>query len=993
MLLSASAFAQPFPIFNGTSNTCVGAFLDSGGQGASGYSNNEDYTYTICPDTPGGAISLNFLTFNLATNGQAPIDFMTIYDGNSTAAPQLFNWTGTAGQGQVASASAGNPTGCLTVVFHSNNAGTGVFAAGITCYQPCARPTAVATHGGNPRRICPGQSVTFNSAASFAAPGFAIASRRWDFGDGTIVNNAPASVSHTYAAPGGYTAQLYLIDNNGCASTNLVDLVTLVGTHPDFQGTGGTLTGCAGETVCLNGVVNATTWTESPSPNLGGGVFLPDNVGECFQSTITYNQFPPGATLTNINGLLSICVQMEHSFIGDLVINIISPTGQTVTMHQQGGGATFLGIPVDNDLTPNVQGTCWNYCWSPTATNGTWVDNAGGTLPSGTYESLNPLSGLVGSQLNGTWTFEVCDLWASDNGFICDWSIDFNPALFDDLIEFTPVYGAQCDSSFWTGSNITSQNANCNQACVTPAAPGNYNYVYHVTDNFGCTYDTTLTVNIIAGPQVNAGPDASTCNTPVQLGATITGGGFPTNCDYVLTLYDAFGDGWTGLFGLGSNGSSVTVTVNGTPYGYWLNGGAQASVNIPVTTGATVTINYVAGNLYNGEQSYTLFNSTGGVVYASPLGPGGGLAWSGVANCPGGAFVYSWSPTAGLNNANIANPIATVAGTTVYCVTVYQVGHPLCTSTDCLTITMDVSVSAGTNGAIALCSNSAAANLFAQLGGSPTAGGTWAAPGGAAHSGTFVPGVDPTGIYTYTVGGAGACGTPVSSTVNVTVYPLPVAGTSTSLSVCSTDAAQLLFPLLGATAMPGGTWTAPGGGAFAGSYNPAVNIPGVYTYTVTGTAPCPNATATVTVSEGIPPNAGNDNSITVCTSSAAFSMQAQLGGAPDGGGSWTAPGGGAFAGGFDPAVDAPGIYTYTVPGVAPCPNDQATLTIAVNTPPIPGTPGNITLCSTDAPASLFAQLGGTPDAGGAWSGPSPVVGGMINPATMSAGVYTYTVSG
>ncbi|MBK6830583.1 MAG: hypothetical protein IPG92_07520 [Flavobacteriales bacterium] len=53
--------------------------------------------------------------------------------------------------------------------------------------------------------------------------------------------------------------------------------------------------------------------------------------------------------------------------------------------------------------------------------------------------------------------------------------------------------------------------------------------------------------------------------------------------------------------------------------------------------------------------------------------------------------------------------------------------------------------------------------------------------------------------------------------------------------------------------------------------------------------------------------------------------------------------------------------------------------------------GAITLCSTDAPASLFTQLGGTPDAGGTWSGPSPVVGGMIDPATMNAGVYIHTV--
>ncbi len=88
---------------------------------------------------------------------------------------------------------------------------------------------------------------------------------------------------------------------------------------------------------------------------------------------------------------------------------------------------------------------------------------------------------------------------------------------------------------------------------MTPPGVGDYDYQYTVTDNFGCTYDTTVTVTIIPGPDVAAGPDASTCNAPVQLGASVTGGGFPTNCNYVLTVYDSFDDGWTGVLGLGSN--------------------------------------------------------------------------------------------------------------------------------------------------------------------------------------------------------------------------------------------------------------------------------------------------------------------------------------------------------------------------------------------------------------------------------------------------------
>ncbi|MEZ4799555.1 MAG: hypothetical protein R2809_07260 [Flavobacteriales bacterium] len=56
-------------------------------------------------------------------------------------------------------------------------------------------------------------------------------------------------------------------------------------------------------------------------------------------------------------------------------------------------------------------GVGYDYWWSPTATNGTWADNSGGTLPSGTYESFGDLSDLVGCPLNGAWAIEVCDMW------------------------------------------------------------------------------------------------------------------------------------------------------------------------------------------------------------------------------------------------------------------------------------------------------------------------------------------------------------------------------------------------------------------------------------------------------------------------------------------------------------------------------------------------------------------------------------------------------
>ncbi len=167
---------------------------------------------------------------------------------------------------------------------------------------------------------------------------------------------------------------------------------------------------------------------------------------------------------------------------------------------------------------------------------------------------------------------------------------------------------------------------------------------------------------------------------------------------------------------------------------------------------------------------------------------------------------------------------------------------------------------------------------------------------------------------------------------------------------------------------------------------------GVYTYTVNGVAPCANATATVTVTENAAPNAGTNGSLTLCSNGAAVGLITGLGGVPAAGGAWGGPSP-VVGGNYDPATMTAGVYTYTVNGVAPCANATATVTVTENAATNAGTNGTLTLCSSDASTSLFAQLGGTPQAGGTWSGPSPVVGGNYDPATMTAGVYTYTVNG
>ena len=152
--------------------------------------------------------------------------------------------------------------------------------------------------------------------------------------------------------------------------------------------------------------------------------------------------------------------------MGDLTITFICPNGQSMAVHQQGGGGTNLGVPDQGDGTG--PGTGWDYYWSPLATNGTWADNAGfgGQLASDTYESAQPFTLLEGCPLNGTWEIEVCDSWAADDGYIFEWNINFNPELYPEPIVFTPVFGMDCDSTSWDGPNISDESEDCNDVTI-----------------------------------------------------------------------------------------------------------------------------------------------------------------------------------------------------------------------------------------------------------------------------------------------------------------------------------------------------------------------------------------------------------------------------------------------------------------------------------------------------------------------------------------------
>ncbi len=270
--------------------------------------------------------------------------------------------------------------------------------------------------------------------------------------------------------------------------------------------------------------------------------------------------------------------------------------------------------------------------------------------------------------------------------------------------------GASPYTYSWSPSSQTSSVA-------TGLSPGSYTVI--VTDANNCTQTSVVMVSSSPGGSVGITSQNVLCNGNAtgSAFASASGGSPPysyawsngqttssatglASGNYTVTVTDAGGcTGTQTVFisqpaamnasvtsspascGNSDGSASLNPTGGNPPYSYSWSNGQQG----PAATGLAAgnySVTITDANGCTGVASATILNANGPVANAGSdatiqSGSSTGLN-------AGGGITYSWAPSSGLDNSNIANPTATPSSTTTYCVYVFDSGG--CSDSSCMTV-------------------------------------------------------------------------------------------------------------------------------------------------------------------------------------------------------------------------------------------------------------------------------------------------------------------
>ncbi|GGG43988.1 HYR domain-containing protein [Bizionia arctica] len=179
-----------------------------------------------------------------------------------------------------------------------------------------------------------------------------------------------------------------------------------------------------------------------------------------------------GATVANTD-IIQVTLNIDHTYDADLVVSLISPTGEEMFLFTDigGGGNNFTNTIIRTDINNPIQnyGAPFTGIFSPE--NGTIND-------------------LVGSDIDGQWRLHIYDNGGGDEGELEDWSLD--------IIRPGGNYTTTITGPGTVGAITYSgpSNSIATATVTPPVAEGTYTYTATTTDSNSTTATDTFVITV-----------------------------------------------------------------------------------------------------------------------------------------------------------------------------------------------------------------------------------------------------------------------------------------------------------------------------------------------------------------------------------------------------------------------------------------------------------------------------------------------------------------
>ncbi|MFN4893213.1 MAG: GEVED domain-containing protein [Bacteroidota bacterium] len=573
---------------------------------ANGYAN---YTTTVAAPTVFSGAG-NPITVNTPTTYTEDVSVWIDYNQNGQFDANEFTSIGTnAGNGGVITNTINIPATALTGVTRMrvrtrfNTALTNTqacfgYAFGETedynvNIQPCV--TGVFTIQPASTSITCGNNATFSVAATGSLLTYTwqyrtSATGTWiDVTNGGVFSGATTSTLTLTNVPGTFAGyQFRALMRGGCTAVDFSNPATLTVNAIVPVVSPASATVCAGsiQTLSLTNSVASPVSVTFPATS-GLPLAIPDNTLAGVTNSVNVSGIPAGVVVQNIG----IKLNLNHTYVGDISLNLRAPNGQTINLIKSLNGGTgsngtdnFTNTVIDSLSTTQLSG-------APAPRTGSFrADKLSSSIPTALPTSTTSWLPLLGT-LNGNWTIGVCDDFADDFGTLVSWELQ---------ITYVAAVFAQ---GTWTASPAAPNTMFTDAAATIPYAgtPATTIYVRPaVNTNYSVSFSTptpcqsavtTIPVSVtnpVGGLALSPSTRAVCLGGSTTFTAAVTSGG-PITYQWERSI-----DGgltWSAVSGATSTTLTISgVTQNMTGYRYRVVATAAPCGSVTSNVG-TLTVN------------------------------------------------------------------------------------------------------------------------------------------------------------------------------------------------------------------------------------------------------------------------------------------------------------------------------------------------------------------------------------------------------------------